>query len=706
MQCWQAPLVGVFGQGPAPCRRLCRRPGLQAFAKLKYKTNIAQNHTKKSNFVSIDYDRLYSQPSYKPGRQYGPLKLVQLPGRGRGLVTDRSVQAGETLLLCEPVGGRVLDGPAGREPQPEELAAALEEWQREGKLGPADRARLRLLYEGPPADPSSPAPTAACPSLDDFRKLEDKLRRQGARDGGPKKARGKGFGAGPAGGAAGGAETGIDLASLSAPPLSPSELRRLAKYDSWGNAWGELGAAGLRGEELEAVMGIWPEFSLLNHSCAPNTVAFTVGSCMLVQAVRKLPPGAEVTTSYLADLALAPLQQRRQWLQGAYGFTCACERCQAESSLPPAVTAAVSAAYSAATAPAAVQLAAEARATSDRGALCELEGQLAGAVEALETAMEEAGLEGEVRQWLRCSAYPAYRSLAAIRDLPPPPPQQQQQHQPSDSGSSERRKARLPLDMARAAGAAPGAAAGEVGGVFSGLAGWAEAEVAAGGPQEAVGAAGLDAAFGGSSGDGSSSSSGVMFGGGSSTSAVQRPDQMPYSDPEVPADLAGIVEAVVAASDMHFYLVYEAMSRATELYGRDDPRVTEATKHVIRVLLTRYGRPSDKLLFQLLRSRMCVGHYLGDVTQLPPPPSSSAESTPGDGGLGQGHGALSAVPRDAGSALAAPLLGSGAAAAASPAQLRGAAEWAAAQVAAVEELAAGMRADREEEEGAGEEEAE
>ncbi len=37
--------------------------------------------------------------------------------------------------------------------------------------------------------------------------------------------------------------------------------------------------------------------------------------------------GEELTTSYLGELAMAPLEQRREWLRGAYGFECACQRC-------------------------------------------------------------------------------------------------------------------------------------------------------------------------------------------------------------------------------------------------------------------------------------------------------------------------------------------------------------------------------------------
>jgi hypothetical protein len=45
------------------------------------------------------------------------------------------------------------------------------------------------------------------------------------------------------------------------------------------------------------------------------------------KVVSKIPEGAEATTCYLADAQRAPVTKRREWLRGAYGFECACERC-------------------------------------------------------------------------------------------------------------------------------------------------------------------------------------------------------------------------------------------------------------------------------------------------------------------------------------------------------------------------------------------
>lgn len=67
---------------------------------------------------------------------------------------------------------------------------------------------------------------------------------------------------------------------------------------------------------------------MLNHSCAPNTVNMVVGSSMMVRANEQLSKGSEITTSYLGELAAAPVSARQQALKGAYGFSCGCRRCQ------------------------------------------------------------------------------------------------------------------------------------------------------------------------------------------------------------------------------------------------------------------------------------------------------------------------------------------------------------------------------------------
>jgi hypothetical protein len=49
-----------------------------------------------------------------------------------------------------------------------------------------------------------------------------------------------------------------------------------------------------RGEEPRPQLGVWPEFSLLNHSCIPNSVNYLMGDRMVVRAVRPVAAGEEV----------------------------------------------------------------------------------------------------------------------------------------------------------------------------------------------------------------------------------------------------------------------------------------------------------------------------------------------------------------------------------------------------------------------------
>ncbi|KAG2488075.1 hypothetical protein HYH03_013378 [Edaphochlamys debaryana] len=509
-------LRGRMASAPATGRH--GRQALLVQAKMK---SIAQNH-KKSVWVNVDLDRLYTQPPYNPGRHVGPVKLQPLPGKGRGLVAERELPLAETALVCEPLGG-ALAGPEGTDLGPEDLLGHLLREQAEGRLGPADRARLRLLYDGSAADsPSSQRSRSV--GLDDFAaRMQERLRRAEA---GPKKAKGKGFGAAPAAGtpAAAAATPAIDPVALGAPLLTPEELRPLVRFNCWGNSFAELGAAPLRQEPSRAVVGLWPEFAMLNHSCAPNTLTFNVGPYLMVQMAREVPQGAELTTCYLGELEQTPLAERRAMLRASYGFDCACERCKAEEKLPAAVSAAVAAAYAAGTCEEAMALRSAPTGATDRASVAGLEGALTRAVEGLEGAMQAAGLEAQACAWLRSSAWPAYWTLEALRDLP--------------------------------AQSKPGAG---------------------------------------------------LFGGGPGS-------PKPFSDPEVPARLAAIVESVAPGSDTHLFLVLEAMSRAAETLAKDDPRMADLAKDCLRAHIVRYGRVSDAVLRELLQARSAVPHYLGTIT--------------------------------------------------------------------------------------------
>lgn len=69
--------------------------------------------------------------------------------------------------------------------------------------------------------------------------------------------------------------------------------------------------------------------STINHSCAPNAAADCLPSGQtVITALSDIPAGSEVLLSYIEEEG-AGLRERRRMLRD-YGFTCACQRCEAE----------------------------------------------------------------------------------------------------------------------------------------------------------------------------------------------------------------------------------------------------------------------------------------------------------------------------------------------------------------------------------------
>ncbi|KAF5834248.1 hypothetical protein DUNSADRAFT_9160 [Dunaliella salina] len=129
-------------------------------------------------------------------------------------------------------------------------------------------------------------------------------------------------------------------------------------------------------QKLGAFCGVWPVFSIFNHSCAPNTVFFSVCSStsperfsshshsssssssnnvagdnmgrnisswrlsqeephLVMHAARDIEPGEAVTVTYMGPQLLQPVDVRREHLQASYGFECRCPRCSFEAQVHP-----------------------------------------------------------------------------------------------------------------------------------------------------------------------------------------------------------------------------------------------------------------------------------------------------------------------------------------------------------------------------------
>lgn len=118
-----------------------------------------------------------------------------------------------------------------------------------------------------------------------------------------------------------------------------AELRASAAAASGQQGGGGEDQQGQRQQQParpRALVGVWPEAALLNHSCAPNAAAVAVDGRLLARAARPVAKQAELTVSYLpGPLLLAPLRARQRALRGARGFKCRCLRCRDEAKLDP-----------------------------------------------------------------------------------------------------------------------------------------------------------------------------------------------------------------------------------------------------------------------------------------------------------------------------------------------------------------------------------
>ncbi|GIL74232.1 hypothetical protein Vretifemale_4251 [Volvox reticuliferus] len=289
---------------------------------------------------SGDLDELLYTSGGEAPYYRGPLELREVPDSGVGVFVTEDVPCGTLLLACYPLAllrgrptGHSTHAPAAPAllPSPMELAHALDgaimsplaaAWMlglydgvdddeddgdvSDGGSGEGDGGRkrrrlaqLRQLFRQP-----FDATSAAAPDADEG---EEEL---GFRD------------------AAGVAAKGVRC------PLPAEAVARVVTFNAYGEARPDPAVAAVKslsGEHLSGCVGLWPPFSLINHSCAPVASYGLVGDVMVVRAATDLSAGQQVTISYFGRRALAPLELRRAYLAQHYGFICSCERCTLEA---------------------------------------------------------------------------------------------------------------------------------------------------------------------------------------------------------------------------------------------------------------------------------------------------------------------------------------------------------------------------------------
>jgi hypothetical protein len=69
------------------------------------------------------------------------------------------------------------------------------------------------------------------------------------------------------------------------PLLTEDQLTSLVTLSAWAGHSTDPALASSRGEQHVPVAGVWPEYGLVNHSCAPNAVQLLVGGRMVIRSV-------------------------------------------------------------------------------------------------------------------------------------------------------------------------------------------------------------------------------------------------------------------------------------------------------------------------------------------------------------------------------------------------------------------------------------
>ena len=329
--------------------------------------------------------QLYSDRTYQPsgGQVHPSIELRRIPGKGRGLISSAEIGAGEIVCISSPLA--FASGQPGLTLDPSSLVPHL--------LNPsqADKRRIHFLLDRDKAKQP----------LEDLLNVEEVNRKEESK----KTLSQKGFGAQPL----------PEAVSPPEAPITSEDINSLLQSSSFGHVHTDLALSQTRGEPLSSFVGLWPELSLLNHSCAPNSVPVLVGDKIIVRSARQIRGGEEVTISYLGNERMMPASVRNKRLgQQDFNFECNCFRCQIERKQPGEITRQIDTIHEWLMDKSLIQTAKSALGAGDEERVNEIR-QLCLVHE--KNLMEKiAGLGVEEQLWLKSSVYGLFELLALCND--------------------------------------------------------------------------------------------------------------------------------------------------------------------------------------------------------------------------------------------------------------------------------------------------
>ncbi|GIL63584.1 hypothetical protein Vafri_17623 [Volvox africanus] len=313
------------------------------------------------------------------GRQgsLAPLRLVDIPGKGRGVVATRKLNPGELLMVCRPLA--LVQGPAQTpvpvpQQQPAKVGARRTQQQPTSPAGAGATGSDGVGFGVPKAGAS----ISEAALVSDLQRLEwrnpqtrvlaflyrgvqqsESTGRSAPRRAFPVTAAAAADSAGgvildltdltdpwDSGEPSASASATTPAAAMSAGPavtgasvaqgagLMADQLAAVVRLNATGLPSDDVLLAKLYGRPNHSFIGLWPAHAMLNHSCAPNAVAVVSGSELFIRCCAPVPAGGEVCITYSGALGLGPLPLRRALLERNHRFRCRCPRCAAEERVP------------------------------------------------------------------------------------------------------------------------------------------------------------------------------------------------------------------------------------------------------------------------------------------------------------------------------------------------------------------------------------
>jgi len=325
---------------------LCTRPCSLA-AHVDPAPHTAQTHHSAPESLYADPDNLY-RPDLPPSSFLGPVQLQYIPGSGLGYVACQDLRPGELLLVCRPLvilhSKQAGTSPSGTDLVDHMLGQQYNQWQvqwmRLLQGGSGDACDDQGLDDSSSSSSSGRDPAgSSLPGSSSGRRAERLSAALGLI---AEELAGQSGANGTTPGPEGGGQ-------LLACPWDRDLLSRVSNCNSFSHYSQDAGVVScrqlLQSQYPGGHTGLFPCFSLLNHSCCPNAWYMVVGDHMVVRAAAHVAAGEEVCISYIGPRVFQPLAQRREYLLAAYGFRCCCPRCSLEEGLPAELTSHISDTY-------------------------------------------------------------------------------------------------------------------------------------------------------------------------------------------------------------------------------------------------------------------------------------------------------------------------------------------------------------------------